>query len=47
VIVVSSASGGYRQKQAMDAGADLFATKPIGIDELIEVFREAVDHMRK
>jgi CheY-like chemotaxis protein len=35
LIVVSSASGGYQMGQAIEAGADVFLTKPVGVDELL------------
>ncbi len=38
IIVVSGTTGGYQMGQAMEAGADVFLTKPIGIDELVRSF---------
>ena len=47
VVVVSSASGGYRVNQAVDAGIDLFLKKPFGIDELVSGFKQIVSQMSK
>ncbi|MFW5709319.1 MAG: response regulator [Chloroflexota bacterium] len=35
LIVVSSASGGYQMGRAIEAGVDVFLTKPVGVDELM------------
>lgn len=42
VIVVSGATGGYRQSQAMEAGADTFLGKPVGVDELVRAVSSLV-----
>lgn len=34
-VVVTSATGGYQMGQAIDAGAEVFLTKPVGVDELL------------
>ena len=34
-VVVTSATGGYQMGQAIDAGAEVFITKPVGVDELL------------
>lgn len=45
LIVVSSASGGYQMGQAIDAGADVFINKPVGVDELLRGFSKIVQQM--
>lgn len=40
IIVMSGATGGYQSGQAISAGADVFLTKPVGVDELIQSFSE-------
>lgn len=35
IIVVTGASGGYQMGQALEAGVDVFLTKPVGVDELL------------
>jgi CheY-like chemotaxis protein len=35
LMVVTSATGGYQMGQAIEAGVDVFLTKPVGIDELL------------
>ncbi|NOK86031.1 MAG: hypothetical protein GFH27_549395n53 [Chloroflexi bacterium AL-W] len=43
VIVVSAAMGGYQMGQALEAGADVFLTKPVGIDELLTGVRKVME----
>lgn len=43
VMVVSGAMGGYQVGQAVEAGADVFLTKPVGVDELLRGVRKALD----
>jgi CheY-like chemotaxis protein len=43
VIVVSATMGGYQMGQALEAGADVFLTKPVGIDELLTGIRKIMD----
>lgn len=38
IIVVSGTTGGYQMGQAIEAGVDVFLTKPVGIDELMRGF---------
>lgn len=38
IIVVSGVTGGYQMGQAIEAGVDVFLTKPVGIDELMRGF---------
>lgn len=45
LVVVSSASGGYQMGQAIDAGVDVFLTKPVGIDELLRGFGKILPQM--
>jgi CheY-like chemotaxis protein len=35
ILVVTSATGGFQMGQALDAGVDIFLSKPVGIDELV------------
>jgi CheY-like chemotaxis protein len=42
IIVVSSITGGYQKGQAMEAGVDVFLSKPVGVDELIRSFNEVM-----
>lgn len=43
VIVVTGATGGYQMGQAMEAGVDVFLTKPVGIDELLTGVRKVFE----
>jgi CheY-like chemotaxis protein len=45
IVVVSSVVGGYQMGQAIDAGVDLFLSKPVGIDELLRGFAKIVPQM--
>lgn len=45
VIVVSGATGGFQMNKALEAGADLFLGKPVGVDELIEAFVRLIPQM--
>jgi len=47
VMVVSSASGGYQMGQAIDAGADIFLKKPLGIDDFVNGFSQIIPQMDK
>jgi CheY-like chemotaxis protein len=40
VIVISGATAGFQMNKALEAGADLFLGKPLGVDELLEAFRQ-------
>lgn len=35
LVVVTSASAGFQMGQAIDAGVDIFLSKPVGVDELL------------
>ena len=45
VIVISGATGGFQMNKAMEAGADLFLGKPVGVDELVEAFVQLIPQM--
>jgi hypothetical protein len=45
--VVSSASGGYQMGQAIDAGADIFLKKPLGIDDFVNGFSQIIPQKGK
>lgn len=47
LVMVSSVSGERRTREAVEAGVDLFLTKPFGIDEFLYGFSQIVPHMRK
>lgn len=38
MVVISGATGGYQMNQALQAGADLFLGKPVGVDDLVKSF---------
>lgn len=38
LVVVSGATGGFQMNQALQAGADMFLGKPVGVDELMRAF---------
>jgi CheY-like chemotaxis protein len=38
LVVISSVSGGYQMRHAIDAGVDMFLPKPVSIDELMRGF---------
>ncbi|MDX2077582.1 MAG: response regulator [bacterium] len=42
IVVVSGSTGGYQMGQAIDAGADMVLTKPVGIDELLRGMSKVV-----
>ncbi|MDX1993819.1 MAG: response regulator [bacterium] len=46
LIVISSVTGGYQMGKAIEAGVDIFLTKPLGVDELMRSFSKIVQHMR-
>lgn len=46
VVVVTGVTGGYQMGQAIDAGVDVFLTKPVGVDELVRSFGKIVQQMR-
>jgi len=45
LIVVSSVAGGYQMGQAIEAGVDVFLSKPVGIDEFIRGISKVVPQM--
>ncbi len=45
IVVVTGVTGGFQMGQAIDAGVDVFITKPVGIDELLRSFSKIVEHM--
>lgn len=45
VIVVTGAAGGYHTGKAIEAGADVVLSKPVGADELIQCFVQVVHQM--
>jgi CheY-like chemotaxis protein len=38
LVVVSGATGGFQMNKALEAGADLFLGKPVGVSELVDAF---------
>lgn len=42
MMVVSGASGGFQMGQAIDAGADIFLKKPLGIDDFVNGFNQII-----
>ncbi|MCL4246628.1 MAG: response regulator [Anaerolineae bacterium] len=42
IIVVSAASGGFQTNQAIEAGADVFLTKPVSVEDLLHASTKAV-----
>lgn len=46
-IVVTGATGGYQMGQAIDAGVDIFLTKPVGMDELLRGLGKIVEEIDK
>ncbi|MBE0688957.1 MAG: response regulator [Anaerolineae bacterium] len=42
IIVVSSSSGGFQTNQAIEAGADVFLTKPVSVEDLLAASSKAV-----
>jgi CheY-like chemotaxis protein len=42
IIIVSSITGGYQKGQAIEAGVDVFLSKPVGVDELMRSFNEVM-----
>lgn len=42
IVVMGGGTGGYQTSQAVGAGADLFLSKPIGVDEIMTSFRQLV-----
>jgi len=45
IIVVSGVAGGYQMGQAIEAGVDVFLSKPVGIDEFIRGITKLVPQM--
>jgi CheY-like chemotaxis protein len=45
LMVVTGAAGGYQMGKAIEAGADIFLTKPVGADELVQGFTKIVHQM--
>lgn len=45
LVVVTGAAGGYQMGKAIEAGADIFLTKPVGADELVQGFSKIVHQM--
>lgn len=41
-VVVTSATGGYQMGQAIAAGAEVFITKPVGVDELMSTLAKLI-----
>ena len=42
IVVMSGGTGGYQTNQAVSAGADVFLTKPIGVDEIMASLKQLV-----
>ena len=42
LVVISGATGGFQMNKALEAGVDQFLGKPVGVDELIEVFSRLI-----
>ena len=42
LVVVSGATGGFQMNKALEVGVDQFLGKPVGVDELIEVFSRLI-----
>ncbi len=42
IIVITSATGGYQMGRAIEAGAEVFITKPVGVDELLRSLKKLV-----
>ncbi len=42
LIVISANSGGYHVGRAIEAGVDVFLSKPVGIDELLRAMRQVI-----
>jgi CheY-like chemotaxis protein len=45
VVVVSGATAGFQMNKALEAGADQFLGKPVGVDELLEAFTQLIPQM--
>lgn len=45
IVVVSGVVGGYQMGQAIDAGVDVFLSKPVGVDEIIRSFTKILPQM--
>jgi DNA-binding response OmpR family regulator len=45
VVVISGATAGFQMNKALEAGADQFLGKPVGVDELLEAFTRMVPQM--
>lgn len=46
ILVVTGVTGGFQMGQAIDAGVDVFISKPVGVDELLRSFSKIVQQMR-
>jgi DNA-binding NarL/FixJ family response regulator len=42
LVIISGVTGGYQMGQAIDAGVDIFLTKPVGVDELLRSFTKVI-----
>lgn len=47
LVAVSGAAAGYQMGKAMQAGVDIFLTKPVGVDEFLRSFRELMPQMNR
>lgn len=43
LVVVTSATAGYQMGQAIDAGADMFMCKPVGVDEILRGVSKVIE----
>lgn len=46
LMVITHAAGGYQMGQAIDAGADTFLIKPVGVDELLRGVSKLVEQVK-
>ncbi len=46
LMVITHAGGGYQMGQAIDAGADTFLIKPVGVDELLRGVSKLVEQVK-
>jgi len=46
IVVITGATGGYQMGQAIEAGIDIFLTKPVGVDELMRSLAKIVQQMK-
>lgn len=47
IMVMGGASGGYQMGQAIEAGADVYLSKPVGVDELVRGFGKILSQMSR